>query len=82
MKRPDSIIDSLAAADWELIAYTLATMSNGVEPRDAATRRLRAQLGVVRVIMYEKIREWNGNSSIDLSFYIASFKMIRRMEKE
>ena len=82
MKRPISISDSLASADWDLVAHALATLSNGVEPKNAATRRLRAQLGVIRIIMYEKIREWNGSNSIDLSFFIATFKTIQRMEKE
>lgn len=82
MSRPDNISDSLAAAEWELIAHTLATLNCGIEPRTPATRRLRAQLGVIRVIMYEKIRGWNGNSSIDLSFFIASFKTVQMMERE
>jgi len=82
MKRPISISDSLISAEWDLVAHTLATLNNGVEPRNAETRRLRAQLGVIRVIMYEKIKQWNGDNSIDLSFFIASFKTIQRMEKE
>lgn len=82
MKNPISISDGLDSAEWDLIAHTLATLSNGVEPRDAARRRLRAQLGVIRVIMYEKVKGWNGNNSMDLSFFIASFKTIQRMERE
>lgn len=82
MKRPISVSDSLASAEWGLVAHTLATLDNGVEPRNAAARRLRAQLGVIRVIIYEKIRQWNGESSIDLSFFIASYKTIQRMERE
>ena len=82
MKRSDSISDSLTTAEWELVAHTLATLSNGVEPRNAAMRKLRAQLGVIRVILYEKIKRWDGDDSIDLSFFMGSYKSIQRMERE
>lgn len=82
MKRSIDISDSLASADWGLIAYTLAHINNGIKPKDAASRRLRAQTGIVRIILYEKIKGWNGRSSLDLSFFIAMFKTIQKMEKE
>ena len=77
-----SISDSFVQADWEELAYALKTIESGVEGDDAEAKRLRAQLGVVRVLMYEKIRGWNGEDSIDLSFFIASFKTIQKLQKE
>ena len=81
MSPPLSISDSLIQADWEELAYALRTIENGIEGEDAESKRLRAQLGVVRVLMYEKIRGWNGENTIDLSFFIASFKTIEKLQK-
>ncbi len=81
MDSPSSISDSLESVDWEFLAHTLRTMHLGVEPKDAKTRRLRAELGIIRQILYEKIRGWNGNS-IDLSLFVATYKSIRKMERE
>ncbi|MBU0532754.1 hypothetical protein KKB44_04640 [Candidatus Micrarchaeota archaeon] len=77
-----TISDSLLHADWETIAHALTTLNNGVEGNSASARKLRAELGVVKVIMCESIRTWNGESSIDLSFFIGSYKTIQRLEKE
>ena len=77
-----SISDSLLHADWQSIADVLGTLECGVEGDHAAARKLRAQLGVIRVIMYENLRSWNGANSVDASFLIGSYKTIKRMEKE
>lgn len=77
-----SISDSLTAADWEQLAYALKKVSCGVEGDDPGAKRLRARLGMIRMLMYDEISTWNGNSSIDLSFFVASFKTIRSVQKE
>ena len=82
MNPPVSISDSMADADWDALAYALKTIHGGVEGDDAGAKRLRAQLGMVRMLMYEEIRGWNGNNTIELSFFIASFKTIQKLEKE
>jgi hypothetical protein len=79
---PISISDSLADAEWETLAYTLKTLSSGIKGNDAASKKLRAQLGLVKMLMYEEIRHWNGNGFIDLSFLMASLKTMASMEKE
>jgi hypothetical protein len=82
MTPPRSIRDTLADADWDQLAYALKTVSSGVEGNDPASRRLRAKLGMIRMLMYEEIRGWNGSNSIELSYFIASFKTIQKVEKE
>ena len=82
MVPPSSVSNSLDTADWELIANTLMSMESGVEARCAKTRKLRAELGVMRILIYEHIRGWNGNTTIDGSFFIGAFKSIQRMERE
>jgi len=82
MKPPSSISDSLADADWDALAHALKTIASGVEGNDAASKRLRAQLGIVRMLMYEEISGWNGSGTIEMSFFIASFKTIQMLEKE
>jgi len=78
----NSISDSLLHADWDSIADALTMLESGIKGNDPASRKLRTQAGLVRVIMCENIRTWNGNNSIDASFLIASYKTIRKMEKE
>lgn len=77
-----SISDSLAEADWDQLAYALNQLSSGVEGNDAASKKLKAQIGMIRILMYEEIKGWNGNSTIELSYFIASFKTIQKVEKE
>ena len=79
---PISISDSLAEAEWETLAYTLQKIDNGIVGNDAASKKLRAKIGFVRMLMYEEIRHWNGNGYIDLSFLIASLKSVRMLERE
>ncbi|MCI0503393.1 hypothetical protein L0Y65_01630 [Candidatus Micrarchaeota archaeon] len=82
MNPPSSISDSMADADWETLAYMLKKISSGVEGNDAASKRLRAHLGIIRMLMYEEIRGWNGNNTIQMSYFIASFKTIQKLQKE
>jgi hypothetical protein len=82
MSPPDSISDSMAAAEWDALAFALKKVNMCVEGDDAGAKKLRAQLGMVRLLIYEEIKDWNGNNSIDLSFFIASYKTIQKLEKE
>lgn len=77
-----NISDSLAAAEWDQLAHALKKMDSGIKGDDATSKRLRAQLGIIRMLMYEEIRGWNGHNTIDLSFFVASFKTIRKLETD
>ncbi|MDD5171515.1 MAG: hypothetical protein PHF60_00580 [Candidatus ainarchaeum sp.] len=81
MNPPISISDSFANTEWDALAHTLRTIKTGVNGNDAASKRLRAELGFVRMLMCEEIKEWNGNNTIELSFFMASFKTIQKLEK-
>lgn len=82
MTPPNSISESLDSADWDFIAHTLQTMYCGIEGKCPKTRRLRAKLGIIRLLISNEIKGWNGSNSIDLSFFVASLKSIRGMESE
>lgn len=82
MTHPVSISDSMADADWDSLACMLKTIKSGVDGDDAAAKKLRAKLGMIRMLMYEEIRGWNGNNSMEMSYFIASFKTIRMMQKD
>ncbi|MFH1785226.1 MAG: hypothetical protein ABH842_02255 [Candidatus Micrarchaeota archaeon] len=79
---PKNISDSLAAAEWDALAHALKKMDTGIIGDDATSKKLRAQLGIIRMIMYEEIREWNGHNTIDITFFVASFKTIKKLEKD
>lgn len=78
----ESISDSMAAAEWDSIAFALKKVNMKIDGNDAGAKKLRAQIGMIRMIMHDEIIEWNGNNTIDLSFFIASFKTIQKLEKE
>ena len=80
MSPPRSMIDSFATAEWDSLAHTLRTLKTGVEDEGAEMTKLRAQAGLVRLILYGKMMQFNGDDSIDLSFFIASFKTVQKME--
>jgi hypothetical protein len=77
-----SISETMACAEWETLAHALKTISSGIEGNDASAKRLRAQLGLVRMLLYNEIKNWNGSGYIDLSYFIAAFKTVRTVEKE
>jgi hypothetical protein len=82
MSPPDSISDSMASAEWDSLAFALKKVNMSVEGEDPGAKKLRAQLGMVRIIMYEEIKDWNGDNTIDLSFFMASYKTIQKLEKD
>ena len=82
MDSTHSIRDSLANADWDELAYALRKVSSGVEGNDASAKRLRAKLGIIRMLMCNEIKGWNGTNSIELSYFIASFKTIQMVQRE
>jgi hypothetical protein len=82
MSPPSSIRDSFAEVEWDSLAYTMKVLHTGVEAKDARSRRLRTKAGLVRMILYDKLRGFNGDNSIDLAFFIASVKTIRGMERD
>ncbi|HSB47693.1 MAG TPA: hypothetical protein VLD37_06800 [Candidatus Bilamarchaeum sp.] len=77
-----SISDSLDAAEWEQLAHALKKIGHGIEGDDAASKRLKAQIGIIRMLMCQEISTWNGNNSIELSYFIASFKTIQKVQRE
>ena len=77
-----SIRDSFANTEWDSLAHTMNVMKVDIEAKNAKTRRLRTRVGIVRMILYNKLKQFNGDDSIELSFFIASFKTIQKMEKE
>lgn len=82
MDPPLSISDSVAKAEWDSLAHAMKVLATGVDARDAGTRSLRTRAGMVRMILYDKLRGFNGDNSIDLAFFIASFRTIARMETD
>lgn len=72
----------MSNAEWDTLAHALKTINSGVDGNDAGSKRLRAQLGIVRMLLYEEIRQWNGNNHIELSYLIAVSKTVRKMDKE
>ena len=79
---PVSISDSFANTEWDALAHTLRTAKSGVHGNDAASKRLRAEMGLIRMLMCDEIKGWNGNNTIELSFFMASFKTIQKLQKE
>jgi hypothetical protein len=77
-----SIRDSFAEVEWDSLAHTMKALRTGVDAKDARSRRLRTKAGLVRMILYHKLRDFNGDNSIDLAFFIASVKTIRTMERD
>ena len=73
---------SLENEEWDFLYNALVTMNTGVEPRDAKSRKLKAGLGMARMLIAEEIKGWNGSGTIDLSFLVGSLKTVRKLEKE
>jgi hypothetical protein len=82
MGPPLSISDSVATAEWDSLAHAMKSLATGVDAKDARTRSLRTRAGMVRMILYDKLRGFNGDNSIDLAFFIASFRAISRIETD
>ncbi len=73
---------ALDKEEWEFFYNALANMQLGVEAKDAKSRRLRAALGMTRILITQKIKGWNGRNTIDISLLVGSLKTIRRLARE
>jgi len=77
-----SIRDILAGSDWESLAEVLRKLDYGVKGQSAEAMKLRAQLGLVKILMHGELSRWNGDGAIDLTYLMASYKCIKRLEGE
>ncbi len=80
--RKECIRDSLASTDWDAIAHAVQTLDHGVEAHNAKTRRLKVHVGLIRLLLAQKLRKFNEDNSIDLAFFISSWKSVRKLEME
>jgi len=82
MNHIGSISDTLANADWDTLAHMLRTLNSGIDANNVKTKRLRTKVGIVRIILCEKMQGFNGENSIDLQWFMGTFKTLRSMERE
>ncbi len=82
MKHRPSISDSLITAEWEDLAHVLRNVSFSIEGNGPEARKLRAQLGIVKMLIHGDLLRWNGNHEIELAYLVGALKLVKKLEHE
>ena len=81
MTHKQSIRDSLAYAEWEEIIRMMERIEPSLDKEGVNNRKLRTQIGLVKLLMCSKMRTFNGDNTIEMSFFVASHKTIKKLEE-
>ncbi|MGV8085248.1 MAG: hypothetical protein ACP5N9_03280 [Candidatus Bilamarchaeum sp.] len=82
MNHQRSIRESLAHADWDEIIKMMEKIEFDLEINGSKGKKLRAHVGLVKLIMCSKMGSFNGDNSIDMSFFVASHKAVKKLEDQ
>ena len=80
MNHQRSIRESLAHADWDQIIKMMEKIDLDLEINGSKGKKLRTHVGLVKLLMCSKMRTFNGDNSIDMSFFVASHKAVKKLE--
>ena len=81
MTHQRSIRETLAHADWDAIIKMMENIELDLDDGQK-NKKLRTHIGLVKLLMCSKIRTFNGDNSIDLSFFVASHKAVKKLEEQ
>lgn len=78
----ESLAYALAKEDWKSLARMLMSMDIRLDDDRAETRKLYKELCMTKAVLHNYLSQTNGSNTIDLSFFVGSVKLVRRLEKE
>jgi len=76
-----SLSQIIESEDWDALALALISMPVDIRRDTPKLRRIAKELELTKHILYNQIRQLNGNNSIETSLYVCSVKSIHRIEK-
>jgi hypothetical protein len=76
-----SLSQIIESEDWDALALALISMPIDIRRDNPKLRRIAKELGLAKHILYNQIRQMNGNNSIETSLYVGTVKSIARLEK-
>ncbi|MBI5223819.1 hypothetical protein HY990_05350 [Candidatus Micrarchaeota archaeon] len=82
MTNKQSIREIVATADWSTITQTIKQLKIEIPEKDHKSRRLKKKTSMIKMLLYEKTRNLNGDNSIDCAFFVSAIKTIRKLEQE
>jgi len=79
--QPSSLPHAIETESWEHVAKMLMSFPIEVEGSGRELRRLRKELGMLKHAMYGQFMTYNGNHTIDASFFVGAYKAVSRIER-
>lgn len=67
---------------WDTLANMLNSMQIDLGKKRGKLKKLQKEMEVVKHILYEQLRSFNGNQSVDMSFFVGTMKTVSRIEEE
>jgi hypothetical protein len=82
--RPLSLDDAILNESWDCVARTIISfpidIDGGMPGDNTKLRRLRKELEMIKHALYEQLMTYNGNKTLDASFFVGAFKAVSRIE--
>jgi len=78
--QPSSLPHAVETESWEHVAQMLMSFPVEIEGDGREVRRLRKELCIIKHALYGEFMAYNGNQTIDASFFVGAFKAVSRIE--
>jgi hypothetical protein len=68
--------------DWDSLALALISMPVDIKKDNPKLRRIAKELEISKHVIYDHLKQMNGNNTIDTSIYVGLVKSIGTIEKK
>ena len=80
--QPGSLTDDIENESWDSIARMLIRFPINIDKTDRGLHKISRELGVIKHVLHNQLMTYNGNGSIDISFFVAASKTVARLDKD
>ena len=80
--QPGSITDDIENESWESIARMLVKLPINIDKTDRDLNKISRELSVIKHVLHNQLMTYNGNGSVDVSFFVAASKTVARLDKD
>jgi hypothetical protein len=80
--QPSSLPHAIETESWDHIARMLVSFPVEIEGDGRELRRIRKELGILKHALYGEFMTFNGNQTIDASFFVGAFKAVSRIDRD
>ena len=77
-----SLSEIIEGEDWDSLALALISMPVDIKKDNPKLRRIAKELEITKHVIYDHLKQMNGNNTIDTSLYVGFVKSIGAIDKK